>query len=382
MGEEFPLNPEQVQPLEEQQGEQLPQPNDQAGVGSESPGTEVQTGALVEPSTAQSENVDPQPEQTDEPVHLATINHDDKKWDVKKAETLAPIVHEEFEPELEEVGYRQAQREKDKIDPDFEDEETKEAHKTWDLWERHDPYNYGGNISRDIERNSVNQMRYNTEKHEQTDRIDGKVKEAITEVDRNLNGVISPFEELYDTNPNKFANMPTHEFVEIGREYRDISDAYKFKLALKTEMGSGWRFGTDEHYQDVAEAIEKREPVSFKAMMSLARHYSEGLSITEHPEDEQDDSTFLSMVQEIGSVMDGSAEKTKSEMMDEFMKIAEGWKNQFDDQVENAAWRAEDFLDKHRSEAQKQKEAHDEDSERELYEEQIDNLKNENFGKE
>lgn len=47
--------------------------------------------------------------------------------------------------------------------------------------------------------------------------------------DREIMNVLSPYEELYDTNPDKFATMPTAEFMELGKALieaaRDASEA-------------------------------------------------------------------------------------------------------------------------------------------------------------
>jgi len=42
--------------------------------------------------------------------------------------------------------------------------------------------------------------------------------------ERVIDKIISPFEELYDLNPDLFAKMPTPEFIEVYKEQRDIDE--------------------------------------------------------------------------------------------------------------------------------------------------------------
>lgn len=49
-----------------------------------------------------------------------------------------------------------------------------------------------------------------------------EIQKRNERIKKEVDHVLSPFEELYDANPDRFAGMPTSEFMAIGRELSEI----------------------------------------------------------------------------------------------------------------------------------------------------------------
>lgn len=97
-----------------------------------------------------------------------------------------------------------------------------------------------------------------------------KIQEGHERIKKEVDRTLSPFEELYDTNPDRFASMPTSEFMALGRELSGIDEwfeelnpefndlvrgAQTIDKCIEAKQSFPSNF-VDKHFTDLASALE------------------------------------------------------------------------------------------------------------------------------
>lgn len=162
--------------------------------------SEQQDGQLPQFEAAYQENgSQPEtpiaPSDTGEPTHLTSIDHSDSegRWDEQKAATMAALLQEDRNTSstLGHLGDAIVSQNAIRADPNHEDPLVN------DLFEK-------------SERTPQN--------------LSAHITEVAKGVSREADKVMSPFIELYDLNPDKFAAMPTSDFMEIANKFAALTE--------------------------------------------------------------------------------------------------------------------------------------------------------------
>ena len=260
--------------------------------------------------------------QTDDVAQVPDI--DEGRWDHDKAETLATVLKEdqqfdeklddhiqlkgavesgEYEDQDPTVRYEQKRidESKEKINeleevianPDTDSLRKKQAERS--LENRRESLAYS---EEDL---SIAKPAARAEGQE-------KVKEkrdAITELsDKKL----TPFEELYDLNPEAFATMPTSEFMDVARKFSDANAKLELWEAALTHTLA----------DDIAKAIEEKQTMTFReARDSFAGVYRNLVTNADSVRIDDDPT------EAIGAIFEDSFDKTPREVMTEVKTLAD-----------------------------------------------------------
>lgn len=133
-----------------------------------------------------------------------------------------------------------------------------------------------------------------------------KIQEGHERIKKEVDRTLSPFEELYDTNPDRFASMPTSEFMALGRELSGIDKQFE-------EMNP-WFDKFVRGAQTIDKCIEAKQrfPLGF-----VEDHFGNLGGVMEDAgllgKDEEQQTTYDELEREYDSIFEGSFDKTPRE---------------------------------------------------------------------
>lgn len=296
MGEDLPKLPEENQTAQNEQEANQPQQIEVNDGGEQQP-SEV----AVEANELGGEDG---PE-SEEPQHLGTVNHDEDggRWDKQKAETMAGVLQEEDEligndyPNMAELGNVVEQENAVRKDPDYEAPFTKNARIEFERRE----VDSGNWTEKGIEAAKAG---YEDAKTHQLDDLKTFHQEMAKEYTEGSDITLSPYEELYDLNPDKFANMPTSEFMKTAKEFSRTTNYIKWVSSNKDEL--------DKVLSVFKNSLEKGEDMISIRYKDAMLYSQERLVKVLNPEYEE----RQTMHERLVGIMDGEFDKTPRQIVE------------------------------------------------------------------
>ncbi len=320
MGEEQSQNPDQ-------QGEQprydLEQKPEQDEV--------VQSNAEGEQATEMAE-----------PTSVDQNNGPDTRWDHDKAETMAAALKEDgsFDDVIKQRdAVKQDVNSKEYLDrhTDVESDNLRIAQQeVANLSEHHDDYTQAFR-KKTLEED---QEMYDTAVVETHALGEGAIERSRQKVDKVVDEVLSPYQELYDMNPAAFKEMRTEEFMVIAYDLAEISSKLEAnERDLKIIEG----------YNDtIKDAIEGGRLVNGQLIADLSAIIEDCLDIyTPH----MTDSAYAQVRKKFNAENANSFDKTPRQIMEGYMRVAGEYTSQFKAKKLADEQRKKEFLDKYKPEA-------------------------------
>ena len=314
MGEGEPQGQEQQLPSQEQLGEQPRQYSDGSNTTIE-----------AEPTSDAIEAQDVPAGRRDEPDA-------DTRWDHDKAETMAAVLKEDgtFDDHIED---REKAKDffssKEYVDRHTEREsrELKEAQAT-----ASNSSSYEGDYGK--KRLAEAQDDYDSAVAETHVMGQKGIEKSRKNVDKAVDEVLSPHQELYDQNPAIFAEMPTSEFMGIAEELAKID------LNLRVDKSSAIDL---KWYNDrIGTAFEEKSSVNWDLIVSFRQVIADSLGMN--------DEDYDGVIKKFEAEADNSFDKTPRQVMEGYMRVAGEYTSQFEAQRLADEQRRKELLDKYKPE--------------------------------
>jgi hypothetical protein len=269
-----------------------------------------------------------------EPTHIASIDHTedegkyDKSWDPVKAETMASVLKEEgsFDHVIEdhELAKHRVEQGGPPNRPRLKDIES--------LVDAQEDVNRFAGPPPEKQARAL-------EKAEATLRgVDeanaNYLSDSAENIETTVGTVLSPFEELYDTNPTLFAKMPTEEFMEIAKNLNHISREADSLGVLVDRMQS---FETK-----IAKGLEKAQPLSGDDREVLIATVANGTGMSQDKKN----------MAELGDKFDAAAlpsfEKSPRQVLESYKALVGEYQAQIKARKAEADEKRQAFLDKYK----------------------------------
>jgi len=165
-----------------------------------------------------------------------------------------------------------------------------------------------------------------------------EIEKSRERIEQDVDTVLSPFEELYNANPERFANMPTSEFMEIGQELVKI----KMRIA---RMESGAR--RQQFYEEnIDQYFESKTLVPAYNVEQMTRDYMHLLALN----DEAKKSTIAG----VEAIYEDFFDKSPHQMMDSIKEKAAEFTAKFQEERDAAQAELDEFLAKQKTEVEEQ----------------------------
>lgn len=318
MGEGYSQGPEQQLPAQEQLGEQPRQYSDGSNTTIE-----------AEPTSDAIEAQDVPAGRRDEP-------DTDTRWDHDKAETMAGVLKQDgrFDASIESKDLAEEYVNSNEYVDDNtkrESRELKEAQET-----ASNSSSYEGDYGK--KRLAEAQDDYDSAVAETHVMGQKGIERSRQKVDKVVDEVLSPYQELYDMNPATFGEMPTKEFMVVAKELAEISRKIKDNEAYSNKI-EWWN-------RQIKDAFEKKRIVDWNIIDALEQEIGMGLEI--------DDDAYDEVSKKFEAEVSDSFDKTPRQIMEGYMRVSEEYTSQFAAKMLADEQRKKELLDKYGPEASDQ----------------------------
>lgn len=166
----------------------------------------------------------------------------------------------------------------------------------------------------------------------------GELGDQITQItDKKL----SPHAELYDLNPEKFASMPTSEFMDTAKELATLDETVKYDERAKQEIAIC--------RNSFMQADRDRQPVSVRSLEEFARLiYSATSPKDEDPAAEAHYAEYDQVLEAIKAIDERSYDQPPRQTHEEYKKLVDPWLDKFVAKRDADLKARQDFLDSQR----------------------------------
>jgi hypothetical protein len=257
--------------------------------GEERPGSDALGGA--ETGHAEAE----------ETTQLDSVDHDEdnpdesKLWDHDKTETISAAIRTDgVDNDDFKVAIRDRDREKQSSDRRFSENA------------RMGIFQKGAEERRTAEREGI--------KRKAQDRIDS---------------ITAPYEDLYDTNPDAFANMPTKEFIEVAQPLAEAAREVEFYKDGLSDL---------EFYKDkIGKGLDSRQPVDYGFMRDCVSAATVFLPLPKEQTSER-----------LKDIFEESFDKTPRQTMQAYQDLVNKYLGMLENGKSTAEKLRQEILDSHR----------------------------------
>lgn len=163
----------------------------------------------------------------DAPADYDFRPEDEGRWDKQKAETMAGVIQQgEGGHLLKRMQWSMDNLDSIKNDPNYVDDQTQRLRDSYQRSVDRGDYYDKRDTLQELEAHERNKQLFYEKQ------LVHRSQELTAEVNNNLYA----FEELYDSNPVRFAQMPTQEFMGVAREYISLIEDVALSVALGASM--------------------------------------------------------------------------------------------------------------------------------------------------
>lgn len=251
----------------------------------------------------------------------------DTRWDHDKAETMAEVLKQDdtFYDSIESKDLTEEYVNSKEYVDDNTERESRWLKESQEKVSISSPYMDGE------KRLAGAQGAYDTAVAETQAMGQDSIEKARNRVEKVVDEVLSPYQELYDRNPDVFAGMPTAEFMAIVKEFSEIS--------AKIERDEEYSRNLEDYNDKIRTAIEQKKSVNWDVIVNFSREIADSLDMSS---DE-----WVEVREKFEVEIDDSFDKTKRQIMEAFVRVGQEYTSQFEAKKLAKQQRSKELLDKY-----------------------------------
>jgi len=186
--------------------------------------------------------------------------------------------------------------------------------------------------SRYLDHTNANSMQDDTA--EAREKREEKTKRKLDRLNATVDKKLTPYEELYEMNPDAFANMQASDFMTVAKEFSGTSVTLEY---LSSYLGKQQRF--EEEMKKMSENEELANPDFVRAHLN---NISNALGM--------DDTTDRELHKEFGRVNKDWFDMTPRQIMEGYQNLIEKYSGEIAAKKEEAEKKRTEILDRYKPE--------------------------------
>ncbi|MBC7764341.1 hypothetical protein H7Y29_01370 [Microbacteriaceae bacterium] len=283
--------------------------------------------------------------QVTEPTSVEENGDTDTRWDKNKATTMAAVLQGDefgnFDTYVKERDALKQSVDSAAFEDDYTQPERQDLHEAGENLADHvaNPGRYEATVG-DLEKKlAVKQNNYDRAVVKAGAKGQRFIDVARDRLERTVDQVLSPYQEIYDMNPALFAEMPTKEFMVIAKELAEISDEIEINEDNSNRL--------EWYNHKLKDAFENKSSVNWGIMDNFRQDICRSLGM-------ENDDTYDRVLEKFEAEASDSFDKTPRQIMEGYIRVAGEYTSQFEAKKLADEQRKKDFLDKYKPETSDQ----------------------------